>query len=175
MAVSSPLIFKLISAEELTGGNRSNPCSLVSFLQKSLHGLHDPHFPFSQPNCYTRKAGGQTKAGECHLQKPRGSQLRSPPAARRPLWRRNSPACCQHHRWTSHGLPALWASHMHGYYVRSYGPTHTFLEVMGSLDSIQRIKESFEGTLLFGRLYPVWTLNGDDPTLLGVWDLSGIN
>ena len=75
VAVSSPLIFKLISAKELTGGNRSNPCSLVSFLQKCLHGLREPHFPFSQPNCHTRKAGGQTKAGECQLQKPRSSYL----------------------------------------------------------------------------------------------------
>lgn len=77
VAVSSLLIFKLISAQELTGGNRGNPCSLVSRLQKSSHGLHKPHFPSSQPNCYTRKAGGQTKAGECHLQKPRGSQLQT--------------------------------------------------------------------------------------------------
>lgn len=80
VAVSSPLIFKLISAQELTGGNKGNPCSLVSRLQKPLPGLQEPRFPFSQPNCYTRKAGRQTKAGECHLQKPRGSQLQTSPA-----------------------------------------------------------------------------------------------
>lgn len=89
-------------------------------------------------------------------------------ASCKPLQHGNWPARCQHHHWTSHRLPALWASHTCGYYVRSYGPTRVFLEVMGSLDSIQRIKESFERTLLFGWLYPVWTLNGDDPTIRGL-------
>ncbi|KAJ7413884.1 hypothetical protein WISP_87696 [Willisornis vidua] len=56
---------------------------------------------------------------------------------------------------------------------RSYGLTHAFLEVMGSLDSIQRINEDsminkgFERMLLFSQLYPAWTLKGGDLTLSG--------
>ncbi|KAJ7398229.1 hypothetical protein BTVI_127238 [Pitangus sulphuratus] len=50
-------------------------------------------------------------------------------------------------------FPCTW--HWRGYYVMSYGLTHVFLEVMGFLDSIQRINEDsvinkgFERTLLF--------------------------
>lgn len=159
LVASSSLISKLISAKELTGGNRTNPCSPVSFFQKSLHGLHEPHSPLSQPNCYTREAGGQTQLQDAICRNPEVSRCKPPQ-------RRSSAACCQRHHWTSHGLPALWASHTHGYYVRSCAPTRVSLEVMGCLDCVQRIKESFERTLLFGRLYPVQTLNEDVPALL---------
>lgn len=158
MAVSSPLIFKLISAKELTGGNRNNLWASsrniwVDCMSRISHS--------SSLTAMTEKQEDKWK-----LKKPQGSQLQTSPAQAVA-----SPLPASH--WTSHGLPTLWVSHARGYYVRSYDLTHVFLEVMGFLDSIQRINEdsvvnkSFERTLLFSHLYPAWTLKGDASTFLG--------
>lgn len=93
----------------------------------------------------------------------------------KPPQHRNSPAHCQCHHWTFHGLPALWAPHTHGNYVRSYAPTCVFLEVMGSLDSVQRIKESFERMLLFISCILFRHLTRMSLLFHEVQDMSGVN
>lgn len=158
MAVSSPLIFKLISAKELTGGNRNNPWA------SSRNICVDCTSHISHSSSLSAIQGSQEDKWK--LKQPQGSQLQTCSAQEVA-----SPLPASH--WTSHGLPTLWVSHVCGYYVRSYGLTHVFLEVMDFLDSIQRINEdsminrSFERTLLFSQLYPVWTVKGDDSTFLG--------
>lgn len=158
VAVSSPLIFKLISAKELTGGNRNNPRASSRNICVDCTSCisHSPSLTATQ----------EKQEDKRKLKKPQGSQLQTSPAQAVA-----SPLPASH--WTSHRLPTLWVSHARGYYVRSYALTHAFLEVMGFLDSIQRINEdsvinkSFERTLLFSQLYPAWTVKGDDSTFLG--------